>query len=183
MKFKAIALDVETTGLDTSEDEILQISAVDENGNTVINLYTKPTRHIAWPEATLVNGIEPEGVQECPTFSQIRPIVQSLIDNTETLVTYNGTRFDIPMLISHGIDVSKIKYHHADVMEIAISVIGTGYNFEKNRQIWPKLSELAEKMLDSEIETFFMPFESFHDSRTDARITMKLYQMFKNGGI
>lgn len=177
MKYKMLALDIETTGLDMEEDEILQISLVDDKGKTVFTSYTKPKHHTEWPEAEEVNHISPEFVEYKPTFSEIKPIVQKIIDSTELLITYNGKTFDIPFLINNGIDFTKLAHHgrlkHADVCEIAMCTMNKGYDFEKNRPIYMRLAELAE--------SYDIRGDRLHDSEYDATATMLLYLYFKNG--
>ena len=53
-----ICLDTETTGLNPSFDEILQLSIIDSNTNEVLfNDYFKPQYTVCWDEAQAVNGI------------------------------------------------------------------------------------------------------------------------------
>lgn len=46
-----IVLDTETTGLNWEDDELLQISIIDGDGNTLINEYVKPYWTDQWEEA------------------------------------------------------------------------------------------------------------------------------------
>ena len=55
--------DLETTGLNSNDNEILQISAVDGNGDLLLNEYVRPELIRSWPDAELVNGITPERVR------------------------------------------------------------------------------------------------------------------------
>lgn len=45
MKRQKVIFDVETTGLAPEHDEILQFSAINENGKVLLNTYIKPTHH------------------------------------------------------------------------------------------------------------------------------------------
>ena len=49
-------LDVETTGLDVSTDEILQLSIIDFSENILFNEYFKPVHCTSWDEAESING-------------------------------------------------------------------------------------------------------------------------------
>lgn len=176
MSLRYAAMDIETTGLDIYEDEILQISFVDAKGTVIYDAYTKPEHHSEWPEA--VNHISPESVKNKLTWQEVRPIVQAIIDNTDTLVTYNGKNFDIPFLIQKGIDFSRLgkygKLKHADVAEIAMCTLGRGYNYEKNRPEYVRLQELGAEY------GYNVPF---HDSSFDAAVTMALYWKLKIGAM
>ena len=46
-----IVLDFETTGLDASVDEVLQVSMVDQDGAVLMNEYCAPERHSDWAGA------------------------------------------------------------------------------------------------------------------------------------
>lgn len=57
MERHKVIFDVETTGLDPENDEILQFSAINENGEVLMNTYIKPTHHTEWKDAESVNHI------------------------------------------------------------------------------------------------------------------------------
>ena len=57
MNDRIICFDVETTGLDPKNDEILQLSIIDGNKNTLFNEYFKPERMKLWDQAQKVHGI------------------------------------------------------------------------------------------------------------------------------
>lgn len=61
-------IDFETTGLKAGIDEILQVSIIDENYNTLYNTYCKPLRRRTWKEAQKINGITPKMVISKPPF-------------------------------------------------------------------------------------------------------------------
>ena len=48
MKYEKVVLDFETTGLSSKYDEILQVSAIDQDGNVLINEYCKPKSISTW---------------------------------------------------------------------------------------------------------------------------------------
>ena len=48
---KAYIVDTETTGLDNTQDEILQVSIIDLEGSVVYNKYFKPKEHTEWKDA------------------------------------------------------------------------------------------------------------------------------------
>lgn len=82
-KLKTIVLDTETTGLYPGYDEILQLSIIDKNGNTLFNEYIRPKNNREWAEAQAVNGISPENIAECPTFDYYRNTIQAIFDSAD----------------------------------------------------------------------------------------------------
>lgn len=59
-----IVLDFETTGLQAGIDEVLQVAAIDENGDTLLNELCKPLRVNKWPDAARIHGITPENAHD-----------------------------------------------------------------------------------------------------------------------
>ena len=56
-----VSIDIETTGLDFNQDEILQVSALDiDTGEVLLDSYVKPYFTEDWPEARRVNHITKE---------------------------------------------------------------------------------------------------------------------------
>lgn len=89
-----IYLDTETTGLDRS-DEIVEISVVDDNGQTLYESLVKPSHPI--PEETIrVHHINNEAVSVAPTWpivwTQLRPVLFGRL-----IVLYNAD-FDLRMI-------------------------------------------------------------------------------------
>ena len=65
-----VYLDTETTGL-SAEDEIVEITIIDDNGEPLINTLLKPVNHTHWPDAERVHGISPIDIRHAPTQKQI----------------------------------------------------------------------------------------------------------------
>lgn len=112
---KTICLDIETTGLDRSADEILQLSIVDGNGKVLFDEYFRPAEKKSWPEAAKVNEITPDMVANKPTLQAHISLINKIIADSDLIVGYNSNWFDIPFMREHGIDIPDDK-SKADVM-------------------------------------------------------------------
>lgn len=121
---KVVVFDTETTGVDTSTDEVLSIAACDGYGNKLISTKVRPVRHGSWPEAQRVNGISPYMVRDAPTIGELRPQLRRILLNDVLLVGYN-TQFDIHMLWSNGV-LDGFPKDYFDVMRQYAAVRGTG---------------------------------------------------------
>lgn len=151
-------LDVETTGLD-SDDEILQISAINSTGEILINEFCRPEFKTAWEESTWIHGITPEQVKECKSYVFYKDKVQKLIDEADVIVGYN-VYFDLDFL-KCNYEGKKI----VDVMNIFACVYGEWSNYYKNYK-WQNLINCASY--------YNYEFES-HNSLDDACATLYCY--------
>ena len=102
-KSKIICVDIETTGLNKTKDEILQISILDGNGNIVFNKYVKPRHRKRWPDAAALHGITPQMVKNQPTLDEHLKDLEEIITNAELIVGYNCEKFDLPFLSASGV--------------------------------------------------------------------------------
>jgi len=104
-----IVFDVETTGLSVIKDFIIQIGIVkifaDGRPNIERCRLIKPPISIP-KEASDVHGITNEDVVNEPTFKEIASGLIELIGDADFL-TFNGNRFDIPMLMEEFERVDK----------------------------------------------------------------------------
>ena len=94
-----VCFDLETTGLDTSKDRIVEIATLKlfPGGDTDLRgSRVNPGMPIP-PEATEVHKITDELVAACPTFAEIAPKVAAFMDGCD-LAGYNVARFDVPLL-------------------------------------------------------------------------------------
>lgn len=101
MKINGVFFDIESTGLDTKTDRIVELSLIKiKDDAMVITMCIKvnPTIPIS-PEATAVHGITNEDVENCLPFSHYATEVFEFIGDND-LYTYNGLKFDIPMLFN-----------------------------------------------------------------------------------
>ena len=167
-----ISYDMETTGLSRENDDILQLSIVDEQGNELFNRMFNPTKKTEWPEAAAVNGITPEKVRNLPAFSAYQAEIQRIFDDASLLVGYNQRSFDDEFLAANGISIDSSK--SVDVMFKFSEFYGEANThpegFNKTPYKWKKLGQAAD---------FFgydWGTEHAHDSLADAKATMFVYR-------
>jgi DNA polymerase III subunit epsilon len=96
---KPVYLDTETTGLDRS-DEIIEISIVDHDGQTLFESLVKPSQPIP-PASTQVHGIHNEDVQNARAWPIVWTQVQNVLRGRKVVI-YN-VEFDVRLMQqSHG---------------------------------------------------------------------------------
>lgn len=159
-----VCFDCETTGLDKVNDEVLQLSIIDGEGNTLMNQYFKPEHVTEWPNAEAVNHISPEMVKNCPTFREKVPEINQIFKDADLIVSYNGNAFDIPFLENHGVTIPPDK-ETFDVMLNYAPMHGTWNNKYQNFK-WEKLVNCADH--------YGYQFNA-HDSLEDTRATLYCY--------
>lgn len=93
-----VILDVETTGLD-SDDEIIEISIIDIDGNTLLNTYVDTDKEINY-SAYEVHGITKDDIKDSPNFQDIIKDIDKAIFNKKVLA-YNSA-FDVRLLRQSG---------------------------------------------------------------------------------
>lgn len=118
-----VFFDLETTGTNTVQDRIVEISylKVMPNGNE--DMHTRrvnPEMHI--PEAsTQVHGITDEDVAQCPTFKEIAKEIARDFEGSD-IAGFNSNRFDVPLLAEEflraGVDIDLSRHRFIDVQVI-----------------------------------------------------------------
>lgn len=134
-----IVIDTETTGLDPMEDEILQLSIIDGDGNTIIDRKYKPEHSQAWPEAERINHISPASVADRPGISADLDEIQLILDRATEVCVYNA-EFDLAFLGELGLrmDLAKVtdtmreygaKYHGTQYWRLEDAASECGYRY------------------------------------------------------
>lgn len=96
-----IVMNYEATGLNAAEDELLQVSIIDNEGVVLFDSYIRPTQHTEWAEAERVNHITPEMVDNSPTIEEVMPEINNILKRYDKIVGYN-VRFDADFLKHNG---------------------------------------------------------------------------------
>ena len=140
MENKYIVLDTETTGLNAAEDEILQVSIIDNEGAVLFDSYIKPTQHTEWAEAERIHHITPEMVADAPTIAEVMPEINDILNRYDKNVGYN-LKFDKAFLENNGAEFLSTEY--ADVMKMFAPIYGE-WNDQRGSYKWQKLTIAAD---------------------------------------
>lgn len=140
MENKYIVLDTETTGLNAAEDEILQVSIIDNEGAVLFDSYIKPTQHTEWAEAERIHHITPEMVADAPTIAEVMPEINDILNRYDKIVGYN-LKFDKAFLENNGAEFLSTEY--ADVMKMFAPIYGE-WNDQRESYKWQKLTIAAD---------------------------------------
>lgn len=168
---KLIVFDLETTGLNPRWDEILQLTAIDQDGNPLINTLLRPQSVKSWPGAMRVNGITPEMVKDAPAASDIEEIVKKVFTGRDDTmyVAYNGN-FDLGFL-RHTFGIGDPK-HYYDVMYAFAPIYGQWDDYHGNYR-WQKLVTCAAYY------GYDWGDDTAHDSLADCRATLYCYKQMR----
>ena len=123
LKRPIVFFDLETTGVDTSKDRIVEISLVKvmPDGEEIVRTRKlNPQMHI--PESsTAIHGITDEDVKDCPTFAQVAKSLAEFLSGCD-FGGFNSNRFDLPILVEEfmraGVDVNFKRRKFIDVQNI-----------------------------------------------------------------
>lgn len=166
--YKLVVIDFETTGIDPSFHEILQVSIIDEAENVLLNQYCKPKHVFNWPEAYDVNHISPGSVENCPYFSDIAPYVHDILLRADTVIAYSYP-FEPDFLRAYGINPDDLTWG-TDPMKLACKSYNKQYHSSRSRM---KLTAAAEM-----IGYTYNP----HDALEDVKATLHVYQALQQPG-
>jgi DNA polymerase III epsilon subunit-like protein len=108
--------DLETTGVDPATDRICQLGGVwMHNGEMTDRRLVTINPGVPIPEgASRVHGITDERVAQAPTFAEVFPKVLEHFRRAEVVLTYNGSRFDWPLLVHES---GRLDPDHGDLID------------------------------------------------------------------
>ncbi len=123
LKRPIIFFDLETTGVDTTNDRIVEISMIKvmPDGTEIPKTRRINPEMPIPPEATAIHGITDEDVRDEPTFAQIAKSLAQFIQGCD-FGGFNSNRFDLPMLVEEflrvGVNVDLKRCRFIDVQNI-----------------------------------------------------------------
>jgi DNA polymerase III subunit epsilon len=100
LKIPLCFFDLETTGINITQDRIIEISVIKvmPNGEVIKKSnVVNPTIPIA-PESTAIHGISNEDVKDKPTFKEVAKEYARFFEGTD-LAGFNILKFDVPVLV------------------------------------------------------------------------------------
>lgn len=156
-------IDFETTGLKAGEDEVLQVSIIDENYNVLLNAYCRPNNKDSWEDAQAVHGITPLMVANELPFERYVPTVLDILNKADKVIAYNAA-FEDSYLKSYGIEVDTEKW--IDPMIMFAEIYGE-WNERKGSYKWQSLTKCA---------TYYGYEFKAHDSLEDVKATLYAYK-------
>lgn len=134
-RYEKVVLDFKTTGLSSLKDEILQVSAIDQCGNVLINEYCKPKNLNEWEEAEEIHNISPEMVKDKKPFEEYINILSDILTNADEIIIYNAD-FEISFLKKYGVNFNSNIY---DLMYEFAEIYGQWNEYYGN-YTWQPLS-------------------------------------------
>ena len=118
-----VFFDLETTGLNTKTDQIIEICCIKinpDNTRTIKTRRVKPTCEIS-AESSEITGITYDDVKDEPTFNQMAKGIYNFFKDCD-ISGYNILRFDIPVLTEEfkraGIEFDITQHEIVDVQRI-----------------------------------------------------------------
>lgn len=154
-----LILDVETTGVDARTAELLQVTIINDNGETLFNELLKPCA-TSWDRSQMIHGITPEMVKNCPHISEKIGEINEILKRADIVAGYNVS-FDINFLKCNGAlfpdDVEIV-----DVMKLAVEK-GVGGKRMKLTKVaerlgyhWEEKNESAHNALGDCLATLYV---------------------------
>lgn len=159
---RVVCLDVETTGLDSCADEVLQVALVRGDGEVSLSHYVRPEHHSSWPLAQRIHGISPSMVEGCPSLASLKPKMERVFEDVDLIVGYNVS-FDLSFLQVAGVSFGNVPVF--DVMREFAPVAGR-WDAGHQRYAWVSLAYCARYC--------GVPLRA-HDALGDAQATLRCF--------
>ena len=162
LKKDIVFFDIESTGLSTSQDRIVQLAIIKyfADGRAPLERcrLVNPTIPIS-KEASEVHGITDEMVKDEPNFKQIAKGLSDLIGDAD-LCGFNSNRFDVPMLME----------------EFARAEVPFDMTDRKTVDVWKIYQKMEPRNLTAALKYYCNEeMEGAHDALNDVRATIKVF--------
>ena len=157
-----VFFDLETTGINTVTDRIIEISLLKiyPNGNEESKTRRLNPGIPIPPQATAIHGITDEDVKDCLTFKQIARSLASQLIGCD-LAGYNSNRFDIPLLAEEFLRAEV----EIDLMKCKFIDVQTIFHKKEQRTLSAAYTFYCDKYLNEA-----------HSAEADVRATYEILQ-------
>lgn len=155
-----VVFDLETTGLESSKDEIIEVGAckvVEGKITEVFSTFVKPSRHIP-KEITELTGINDDMVKDAPTINYVMPDFYKFCYGS-TLVAHNIS-FDIGFVYAAA---KKLSYNFDNPLKDTIALAKE------------KLPGLKNYKLGTVVDRLNIVLDNAHRAINDATATAKVF--------
>lgn len=166
--------DLETTGLDVTNDRIIEIGILKMNPDGSQERYEKrinPEIPIS-KESSEITGISDDDVKDCPTFAKVAQEIADFIGDAD-LAGYNSNKFDIPVLaeeflrVESDFDMSARRF--VDVQNIFHKMeqrtLAAAYQFYCNQDLSNAHSAMAD--IEATQQVFVAQLEKYENLKKD----------------
>ena len=187
LKNPLVFFDLETTGINITQDRIVEISflKVYPNGKEEIKSRRINPEIPIPPQATAIHGITDDDVKDCPTFKQV---ARSLADQLEgcDLAGFNSSRFDVPMLAEEFLradvdfDMSKRKFIDLQIIfhKKEQLTLEAAYSIYCDKKL--KNAHSAEADTIATYEVLKSQLDRYSDLENDIDVLSKEYSSFNS---
>lgn len=165
--YRIAAIDTETTGLDVTQDRIIQLAVVilertaDDKFEVVheLNHLMNPTIPIS-PEAMAVHGITEEDIENKPTFKESAAMLYDMLKKCDTLLGFNINGFDIQIINE---EFARCGY---DFPQPGTVILDAGIIFKK----------MEERTLEAALRFYCgKEHDGAHDAMADVKATIEVF--------
>ena len=161
-----VLFDLETTGLSTENDQVVEISALKVTGGEVTEEFStlvNPGMHIPY-QASCINGITDDMVEDAPDMEHALKNFISFIGNS-VLVGHNIKRFDLGFIRRDAVRFfgKQIKNDYIDTLPLS-------------RRYLP---DMPSHSLGALAEHYDVSYEGAHRALADCHINKQVYDCLK----
>jgi len=177
MEYNYVCIDVETTGLNPQNDEVVEVTAIEFNrlgikGNSISTL-CKPMAGFIPIEVSKINKITYDMVKDKPIYLEsVRELIAKFVGD-RVLVGHNIDDFDLgflkitPKSTYDTLKICRKRYTGGNRLKLACTRMGikweenlghrSGYDVEKTIELFVKLKDLDDKENKNLEITLFEP--------------------------